>query len=162
MTDFNQFHDSITDVQQPKKLPDMLNVLTILTFIGCAIGILSSIYSYFTVCKSAEVMANMDEQSSGFMAGFMSGVKESAIKQCEMKLPVLLISIISILLCFVGALQMRKLKKSGFMLYTIGNLLGPIALLILISSGFGFTTILGFLFPVIFIILYASQLKHMH
>ena len=45
MTDFNQFHDSVVDIQQPKKLPDMLNVLTILTFIGCAIGIISAIYA---------------------------------------------------------------------------------------------------------------------
>lgn len=162
MTDFNQFHDSVVDIQQPKKLPDMLNVLTILTFIGCAIGIISAIYSYFTVCQSAEMMANMGDGSGGFMAGFMSGMKETVIKQCEMKIPVTIISILSILLCFVGALQMRKLKKSGFMLYTIGNLVGPIAMIILIGGGMGFTTIIGFLFPVIFIILYASQLKHMH
>jgi len=162
MTDFNQFHDSVTDIQQPKKLPDMLNVLTILTFIGCAIGFLSSIYSYFTVCKSAEMMANMGDQSEGFMAGFMSGMKETVVKQCEMKLPVLIISILSVLLCFIGALQMRKLKKSGFMLYVAGNLLAPIAMIILIGGGLGFASVLGFLFPIIFILLYASQLKHMH
>ena len=161
MTDINQFHDSL-NVQQPttKKIPDMLNVLTILSFIGCAIGLLGTVYNYFTVCKSVEMMEKMSD-SDNPMAGMMSSMTESAIKQCDMKMPMLLIGLLSIVVCFVGVLQMRKLKKSGFFLYLIGELAAPIAMLVMIGGGGGIMVTLGLAVPIIFVILYATQLKHM-
>jgi hypothetical protein len=161
MTDINQFHDSL-NIQPPpsKKIPDMLNVLTILSFIGCAIGLLGSIYNYFSVCKSVEMMEKLSD-SDNPMAGMMGSMTESAIKQCEMRMPMLIISLLSIIVCFVGVLQMRKLKKTGFFLYLIGELIAPIAMLVMVGSGGTFMLVLTLFIPIIFVILYATQLKHM-
>jgi len=163
MTDFNQFHDSFNaDSQaQTKKLPDMLNILTILTFIGCAIGLLSSIYNYFAVCKSVEMMAKLTEDGDNPMASMMSSMSEAMVKQCELKLPILIIMLASMALCFLGALQMRKLKRTGFFLYLLGQVVAPVAMIVMGAAGGGILAIIGYIFPVIFLVLYATQLKHL-
>jgi hypothetical protein len=160
MTDVNQFHDSFSDVPPPaKKLPDMLNVLTILTFIGCTLGLIGAVYNYFTICTSLEKMAKLGEDNP--MASMMESMADAIQKQCEMKLPVLIISLVSVALCFIGAMQMRKLKRTGFFIYLVGEIAVPLATLLMIGGGGGIMTTLGFIFPVVFIILYATQLKHL-
>ncbi|MFA6059324.1 MAG: hypothetical protein WC756_14055 [Taibaiella sp.] len=160
MTDVNQFHDSFSDVPPPaKKLPDMLNVLTILTYIGCGVFSLSSVYSYFTICKSLEKMSQMGEDNP--MASMMESMMDAMQKQCEMRLPVLIISLVSILLCFIGAMQMRKLKRTGFFIYLVGEVAGPVAMLLMVGGGGGIMATIGLVIPVVFIILYATQLKHL-
>jgi hypothetical protein len=161
MTDVNQFHDSFSDIPPPaKKLPDMLNVLTILTFIGCGIGLLSSIYSYFTICKQAsEMMGKMGEDNP--MASMMSSMVDFMQKSCEMKLPVLIMSLVSVVLCFIGAMQMRKLKRTGFFVYLVGEIAAPVAMLLMVGGGGGIMMTISFIFPVVFVILYATQLKHL-
>jgi hypothetical protein len=168
MTDYNQFHDSLAGVPPPpKKMPDMINVLTILTFIACAISVLYGTYSYFTVCKSVEVVEqSMGKLSDGPMAGMMDNVVSLTQKECELRMPILLVTILSNLLCFVGALQMRQMKKVGFFVYLVGEVAGPAIMLILLGSGMmsglmGGLMVAGFIFPIVFIILYATQLKHM-
>jgi hypothetical protein len=160
MTDVNQFHDSFSDVPPPaKKLPDMLNVLTILTFIGCGIGLLGSIYNYFTICKSLEMMNKVGEDNP--MAGMMSAMADTIQKQCEMKLPVMIIGLVSVVLCFIGAMQMRKLKRTGFFIYLVGEVAAPVSLLLMVGGGGGIMTTIGFIIPVVFVILYATQMKHL-
>ncbi|WP_118974498.1 hypothetical protein [Taibaiella koreensis] len=162
MTDFNQFHESFNpDPQLPaKKVPDMLNVLTILTFIGSGLGLLGAIYTYFTVCKSMEMMAKLS-QSDNPMAGMMNAMSDVMARQCEMKLPVMIITLVSVALCFFGAMQMRKLKRSGFFLYLLGQIAAPLALVLMGAAGGSFVAVAGYVFPLIFIILYATQLKHL-
>lgn len=160
MTDVNQFHDSFSDMPPPaKKLPDMLNVLTILTFIGCGLGLLGAIYNYFTICKSLEMMSKVGEDNP--MAGMMSSMVDFMQRSCEMKLPVLIMSLVGVLLCFIGAMQMRKLKRTGFFIYLVGEVATPVALLLMVGGGGGIMTTIGFIIPVVFIILYATQLKHL-
>lgn len=163
MTDFNQFHDSFNPESQTptKKLPDMLNILTILTFVGCGLGLLSSVYNYFAVCKSVEMMAKLSEDGDNPMASMMSSMSEAVIKQCELKLPILIIMLVSLALCFFGALQMRKLKRMGFFLYLLGQIAAPVALMLMGAAGGGIFVVIGYAFPVIFLILYATQLKHL-
>jgi hypothetical protein len=45
---------------RPKTLPGMLNVLTILTFIGCGIGFLGSGYSF--ISSTSSQIEKMQEQ----------------------------------------------------------------------------------------------------
>ncbi len=162
MTDINQFHDSLNIGPPPtKKIPDMLNVLSILSFIGCAGGFLNGIYTYLTVCKSVADMEKLSN-SDNPMAGMMSSFSESMVKQCDLKLPILIITLASAIICFIGVLQMRKLKKSGFFFYLIGEIVAPVAMIILVGSGLMSGLMMFFLiFPILFIILYATQLKHM-
>jgi hypothetical protein len=163
MTDVNQFHDSFSDVPPPaKKLPDMLNVLTILTFIGCAIGLVMSFWNYFTICNKLKEMGNLGEDNP--MAEYMNSMAPMLQKQCDAKMSILLIGLVCLLLCFAGALQMRKLKKPGFYIYALGEIAAPIAMAAIIGFGSGLMAIgsvFGFVISIVFIILYATQLKHL-
>lgn len=165
MTDFNQFHDNFANVPPPsKKMPDMINVLSILTFIGCALGLIMAFYSFATVCQSIQTMEESMTKlgDNNPMAGVMDSAMASLHKQCEMKLPILIISIVCNVLCFIGAMQMRGLKKAGFFMYLIGEVAGPVASLVLIGGGMmGGLALVGMLIPVVFVILYATQLKHL-
>lgn len=141
----------------------MLNVLTILTFIGSAIGALNAIYSYATICnsitKTEEALSKVG--SSGTMGKILTDTLEMAYKSCEMKLPLLIMNLVCVLLCFIGAIVMRKLNKRGFYIYLIGELVGPIGGMVLIGMSMGFMAIFGILIPIVFLILYGTQLKHM-
>ena len=64
MTDFNQNADQAKDLlnleeRDMQKLPQMLNVLTILTYIGCALGALSTIWGYFSAEMSYKTYQQM-------------------------------------------------------------------------------------------------------
>lgn len=83
-----------------------------------------------------------------------------------------LIGVISALGCLFGVLQMKKLKKTGFYIYTVFEILPTIYGLITIGGamfslggmGGGIMAIYAFLsalFPIVFIILYAVNLKHL-
>ena len=99
------------------KLPSSLNVLTILTFIGSGIGLIGSVYSYFTADKNYKTM--QDTLSSGKLDEAPAVVKNMVSadtlpmyqKMAENKTPILLITLLSLALCIYGAIQMRKRKK---------------------------------------------------
>jgi len=57
-----------------------------------------------------------------------------------------------------GALQMWKLKKMGFFIYTGANLVMAILPIVWLGLAFG---AMGFGVPVVFIVLYGLNLKHM-
>lgn len=153
------------------KLPTGLNVLTILTFIGCALQLIGIAFGFMSAQKSYDekdkVMAQM---SSGEMPGFLKGMmpsmdhyEEMLTKNLENKLPIMLLGLVAVALCFYGALQMRKLKKQGYMFYVIGELL-PFVTSALFVGMFMFTGI-GFAFGVgitaLFILLYTVNRKHL-
>jgi hypothetical protein len=87
---------------------------------------------------------------------------ETARLALENRLPILLITLIGAFLCFYGALYMRKLKKVGFSIYILGDLV-PFTIYIFIGTGS--ITPVGMIFGVViilvFAILYATQLKYM-
>jgi hypothetical protein len=164
MSDINQFHDQTLDEFTPKKkMPDMLNVLTILTFIGSGLGFIMYIYNYVTVCSSipkmTETMNKFGEDST--MGKMMKSSIEIAYKSCDLKMPLLIMNLACVILCVVGAILMRKLLKRGFYVYIIGELIGPIGAMVMVGMSFGFMAIIGILVPVVFLILYGTQLKYM-
>lgn len=163
MTDFNQFHDSIMpeNPAKNKKIPDMLNVLSILTIIACVLFLLQAVYNYFAVCKSLKMMEKLTEEGNNPMSGMMSSMSDAIVKQCELRLPILIITVVSLALCFFGALQMRKLKRLGFFLYLLGQLLLPVASMMMGLLSGPLMLTLAWIFPVLFLILYATQLKHL-
>jgi hypothetical protein len=164
MSDFNQLQDTLNlEESDMKTVPPMLNVLTILTYIGCGFGFLGAIYSFFTVCQSAKKLNDLDTDviGSGTLGKMMDGAIDMAIKQCDNKTIILIITILATALCVFGAIQMRGLKKQGFIIYCIGELLLPIATIVLLggASMMGALMITGLIIPIVFIILYATQLK---
>jgi hypothetical protein len=163
----NQTND-LFDQQQPKTLPGMLNVLTILTFIGCGLAYISTIISFFSAANYEKQMADMEDMQdklgdSELASRMMEGSVEMLQKTYDYRYIILLSGLLFTTLCLVGALQMRKLKKSGYTLYVIGEL-APIivtAALIGFSLTGGIMILLSSIFAVLFVILYTTQRKYL-
>jgi hypothetical protein len=155
-----------TFLEEPKKLPDMLNVLTILTFIGSGLFTISSIWSCLKAQDSYDkivaAQANLDSMPDFAKKMMGPEMMEMARKSLENRVPILILALLSYALCIYGAIQMRQLKKTGFTIYVVGEVLPIVAVAIFIGSGiFGVFAIIGYVIYAIFIILYASQLKYL-
>lgn len=154
--------------QKPTKATGMLNVLTILTFIGSGIQLLGGVWQYLSADKSvAEMEKLMNDPNMANMPGFMKGLMspealQLAKLQAANKLPILALNVIGAIICIYAALEMRKLKKQGYLLYVVGELLPMIGMVILIGTGimtgaFWF----GIAIAALFIILYTTQRKQL-
>ncbi len=149
-----------------QKLPTTLNVLTWLTFIANGLGFLSAFWSFFRAQANYDniVKAQDSLDSAPDWAKKLAGPHpvETARAMLDNRLPVLIITLLACFLCFYGALEMRKLKKMGFSLYIVGDLV-PYAMGIFV--GFDVFTTFGYIFAlvitIVFVILYATQLKAM-
>jgi hypothetical protein len=167
MTDIQQTGDTMNWEVDKKKLPETLNVLTILTFIGCGVGLLSSLWSFVGAQRSYDTMlqAQGNLENAPDFAKKLAGPEmlEMLRKTLENRTPILLLGLVGYALCLYGAIQMRAKKKQGFGIYVIGELLPVAGALIFIGFGVltGFTLGFAFLIPAVFIILYATQLKHL-
>ena len=149
MTDLNQSLDQTKDAlnledKDMKKLPQMLNVLTILTYIGCGLGVLFILLGFLGV-------------------GLLSSLTSKSVQGAEVASTVakyatisLVLSLVGIALCFFGAMKMRNLQKVGFYLYVAGQLVPIIFTFATAGVTFG---VMGVIIPLVFIILYATQLK---
>jgi hypothetical protein len=166
MADTSAQPDFLTQ-DEPKKLPDMLNVLTILTFIWSGISVLLALYGFANARAAYEQMVKMQDkmdQAPSFMKSFMGpDPVGTSLKMLENRVPITIMSLVGIGLCFYGALQMRRLKKMGFSLYILGDIVPFISSYIFFGAtalgGFGFMFSIAII--AIFILLYATQLKHM-
>jgi hypothetical protein len=167
MTDINQPANTENWLEEPKKLPAMLNVLTILTFIANGLGFITSFYSYFSAASNYDKVVQAQDQIDQ-MPGFVKNMMGpdpvgTARRTLENRLPILLLTIVGCLLCFYGAWQMRKLKKTGFTIYIVGDVVPLISMCLFIGASTltGFAGIFGLIITVVFIILYATQLKYL-
>ncbi|HTM92403.1 MAG TPA: hypothetical protein VL095_08295 [Flavisolibacter sp.] len=160
----NQNNDLLAQ-HRPKSLPAMLNVLTILTFIGCGLGLLSSGWNFISsssdqIEKLQEQREKMSEQT-GFAKKFFDDSFDIAQVGFDHKNLLLVVGLIGLVLCLIGAIQMRKLKRSGFFMYTIGELAPIFVLGGLLTSITNINFLFSVFFSFLFVILYATQLKHL-
>ena len=167
MADLNSLTSEETFLEEPRKLPDMINVLSILTFIGSGLAIIAQLY-YFTAAKRIydASMANLEklDQAPAWARNLQGPDPAGVIQRTyDNRFPICVMTIVAAVLCIIGAMQMRKLKKTGFYIYLIGELLPWITTFIFIGTiAFGgLALVFGILFMAVFIILYATQLKHM-
>ncbi len=167
MTDSNST-STVLDFAEGEKptLPTSLNVLTILTFIGCGIGLLSSFWSFTSAEKSYKtLLENQDKmaEAPAWAKGMMGpGMLDVLRKSMENKLPILLLGVVAMAVCLYGALEMRKLKKQGFILWLVGEILPIVTALIFIGTGvFNGFGLIALLIPAVFIILYMVQRKYL-
>lgn len=153
--------------QGKPKLPSGLNVLTILTFIGCAIfGLLTllmpTIYKWMLGFMDKATNSGQ-ELSAKQMADIEKGRAAIELAQQNM-IPLMIIGLAGIILCFVGALWMRKLKKDGYWMYVAGELAPVLGSFLIMGSG-QYTgvgsVIIGIGIPVVFVILYTVQKKYL-
>jgi hypothetical protein len=155
-----------TDNYEKAKLPTGLNVLTILTFIGCGVfGLLTMctplINDFFLKYLNKQLASGRDFTAKE-LASLEKGKEAIALTQQHL-IPLMTIGMIGIALCLVGALWMRKLKKDGFWLYTAGELAPVIGGAIIL--GFEQYKSIGSLFqiiiPIVWVLLYAFQRKYL-
>jgi hypothetical protein len=153
---------------EPKKMSDFLNVITILTFIGSGLAIVFSVLGFVNAQANYDKMLATRDQldkAPSFMKAFIGPDPVGAAqKNLDNKLPIFLIGMVSAILCIYGAVMMRKLKKTGFSIYLIGEIVLPflsIFLFLGISLMGSLTIGIAIFFPLLFIIMYASQLKYM-
>jgi hypothetical protein len=164
MADLNRPAESGSFLEEPRKIPEMINVLTILTFIGSGLGIIGSFWSFAQARASYERLSSVNlDQLPGFVKRLTGGDPlEAARKALENRYPLLVVALIGCGLCIYGAIQMRQLKKNGFTLYTIGELLPVVSSIIFLGDGAtGFGAIIGYCIYILFIVLYATQLKYL-
>ena len=167
MADLNSLTSEDTFLDEPRKLPEMLNVLTILTFIGSGIGILTNLYYLAAAKKIYDAsMANQEKiESAPAIIRNMQGPDPIGVIQrtFDNRIPIGILGIVATVLCIVGAVQMRKLKRTGFYIYTIGEVLPIIVTYIFIGTAAltGLRLIFSLVFILLFVVLYASQLKYL-
>ena len=159
--------DDLLDDNQngTNELPQMLNVLTILTFIGSGLSLLSGLWGFMTMGAQQEALeTSMAELDSLGGSGnqMLDGMMEGAIVAAENAPTLNTIGVIVAILCILGALQMRKLKKTGYYIYVAACLIGIVGPLVIVGGGImGGIILLGSVFSILFIILYGVNLKHM-
>ena len=164
MADLNRPAQSGSFLEEPKKLPEMINVLTILTFVGCGLGFIGSLWSFAGAKANYEKLSSLNmDQMPDFVKKLTGGDPvEMARKAYELRIPILLLGLLGCGLCLYGAIQMRQLKKSGFTVYTIGEVLPIIVSVVLMGSGAtGFGSIIGYCIAILFVVLYGTQLKYL-
>jgi hypothetical protein len=155
------------DENAKPKLPTGLNVLSILTFIGCAvfglITLLMPMINKFLLGIMDKATTSGRELSTKELADIEKGRAAIELSQHNM-IPLITIGMIGIVLCFVGALWMRKLKKDGYWMYVAGEIAPLIAGVIIMGTGQYtsiWSVILGVGIPVLFVILYTVQRKYL-
>ena len=159
----------IFDQQRPQKLPGMLNTLTILTFIGCALSYFSLIYTYFTsteenlATERNKIEQTLDQAGDGIAGKMLENSLQILEKSYEHRYLLLAGGLLFTTLCLIGAMQMRKLKKSGFNLYLVGELAPVIMTVAIFGTGFmsNITIAVSAFFALLFVILYATQRKYL-
>lgn len=162
-----QTNDLLQD-EHPKKLPGMLNVLTILTFIGSGLAYLGSIWQLVSNNdpdkQTEKIREAMDKMSSdSLFYKWMEGSVEVIRKSYDNRYFLLITTLLFTTLCLIGALRMRKLQKSGYFLYLVGELAPLVVIVALFGTGFAAMVQLGIggIFAILFVILYSTQLKHL-
>ncbi len=168
MSETNATNDVLDFTEDRSKLPTGLNVLTILSIIGSILAIGGSLWSFFTAKSSYEKTKEMMEsgqmdKAPSWAKGMMSPeMLEMQRKMLENKMPIMILGLVAGVLCLYGAMEMRKRKKQGYILWLIGELLPVITSVIFLGmaalQGFG---LLMLLFPAIFIILYTVNRKEL-
>ena len=148
------------------KLPQSLNVLTILTFIGCGIGALGVIATPIIMKFSKEMMDKataMNPDMTTKQLADMENAKHMIELTQQNIIPITIISVISVVACLLGALWMRKLKKDGYWLYVVGELLPIVGNLIFLGAAAfsDWKSYIGLLVPAVFIVLYSIQKKYL-
>ena len=162
-------------VSSPKKRPDFLTVICILTFIGSGFGIINNVTNYLNADVLTEIgkqaidqnREKVDSESSGegkkladqMMSGASAMMDKKKLKQNY------LLTVLSNIMTLAGALLMFRLRKSGYWLYVAGIVVLVATPLVIFGTGNLLSMSITMLFAVIgilFIILYSLQLKHLH
>ena len=160
--------------EQPKR-SQFLTILCILSFIMCGIKILTSVYSIYqnspeAMQRSIEQVRAIDSQMADQMEANMEEMQNNAYLRLSPYL-----EIIYTLLSLAAVLLMWNLKKNGFYMYSIVEIIPYISLFFVSSKSvsipglsasaaaslMAFGTVLMILIDLVFVFLYFRNLKEM-
>lgn len=167
MTDMNQIQDQLNlEEKDLKTLPQGLNVLTILTYIGSALQLIGGVVNYFTIASSYKIYEGLSESPAAAennpFSSVVSAASETLKKQYENRTLIMIVSVVGALACFYGAMQMRKRKMQGYNIYVGAEIVPPVVNMVIIGmGGLGYLGVFGLIVPIVFIILYTLQRKHL-
>lgn len=150
----NDLLDELSVSGKSQQRPVFLTVLCVLTFIGSALYLLYSYYTFTLINGIEDTTLDLLQDAE----------LESYYKWHKIERYAIILGAVG---CSVGAYLMLKLKKLGFNIYVVSQVL-PVAVgaFTIISSsglvGFQFITlILSAIFPVGFVILYSLNYKYL-
>lgn len=174
----NQTENTLTnEMEGQSKRPQFLTVLCVLSFICIGLMLVMSLYGL--VANTPERMAENIEKMREFSP---SGAEQMEAQLAEQQNSVMskiqpYITILLLMVSFLGVFQMFNLKKTGFYIYTLAELVpyifiiigGKQAMNMMGSMGGGGAVktaaiggmVLMVLFDIAFIVMYALNLKHM-
>lgn len=138
--------------QSTGQRPTFLTVICILSFVGIGLSVIGYIGAFALLGVAESAMGNLAE-----MAEEAGGTATTA--STGMIWAYIIVGFISAIVSLIGVIQMWKLKKSGFMLYTGATVVGLI--MGIIFSGVG-ASIVGIIISGAFIAMYGMNLKHMN
>lgn len=149
-------------VSEAPKRPQFITVLCILTFIGSGLSFVGALWGYFSIKASEKFLQGMSASQED-AHGMISGMQETIIKAVENAVPNMVIGLLCSLICLYGAIQMWKLKKTGFFIYSVGEITPAISAFFLGGGGLigGAGAVVGLLFAMVWIVLYAINFKHL-
>jgi hypothetical protein len=138
-----------------KNSPVGLKVLCILTFIGSGFSLLAYLMFFFMYDALPNMMLTMGDTMGGSFAEYY---KETAEIFLRTPAYFFLLMAISYLLSIIGSGCMITMRKVGFHLYVIGQIISLGLPMAMLKSGFN---LFGILLSITFIALYGSYLKKM-
>lgn len=143
-------------------LPQFLNVLTILTFIGSGLTLIMAFYNLATIeqqrTQIEQTKRMLDNNPFSFGKDMMRGAEIMLDNIYLMQGTAILVAIA----CIYAALQMRKLNKNGFYIYSAACVVSIAVPLSFVGFGFmGGIILSSAIFSIAFIIMYGVNLKHM-
>lgn len=151
---------------ETSKRPVFLTVLCILTWVGCAIGLVGAIGSIGMSSAASGMSTQMQSTGDPELDRSMAAITEASNSAMKYASMISWINLLCIVACALGAFFMWQLKKTGFYIYTAGELIPVVASIALLGSmpGGGLFAGLGMIaaiIPVAFVVMYGLNLKHM-
>jgi len=134
----------MTLIPTEKKRPQLLTILCILTFIGSGLGSVSNFFVYFYYNQIGELIQQENFPDLGFDLSIFTSISKSYF----------IISAMLQVISFTGARMMWQMRKAGFHMYAISQLLMLIVSTIYIYKPSGVFPMFDLLLASTFILLY--------
>jgi hypothetical protein len=145
--------------------PTFLSVLCVLAFIGNGLGIIQGLFFWAMSGFYAKLFSLFDNGKAvkgnemKMIENFLNGITWWAIS-----------IIVGSLVCLIGAILMWKLKKSGYFIYILGQIVPILGVLFFflrimknvgVNGGGMFFVFLSAIFPIAFIVMFGLNQKHL-
>lgn len=165
---------SETTTQKPKR-PQLLTILCILSFIMCGVSVLSNIWGLYQ--SQPEVMQKNVEQIRAFNPEMADQMENQILAMSENPYTKIApyLAFVYVLLSFLGVIMMWNLKKKGFYIYAIAEILPYTGFIFMgknsmsmMSGGIGgaglamAVMVIMIIIDLVFVGLYAKNLKEMN